>query len=132
MFLAIVLLAVAGFAVSLYAYFVERKVMADSNYKAACDLTDHISCTKPLTSQYANIFFISNTTAGMIFYALIALTGFFEMTQLLFILSCAGVISSLILGYLLYVRVKALCLLCTSLYIINLLLFVISYNLWKS
>lgn len=131
MFLSIVLLACAGFGVSLYAYFVERKIMADANYKAACDLTDRISCTKPLTSQYAKLFFISNSLAGMIFYTLVALLGFYEAPNFLLLFASAGLLSSIVLGYLLYFKVKALCLLCTSLYIINICLFVISYNVWK-
>lgn len=131
MIISIMVLASAGFIISLYAYFVERKVMADASYKPACDLSDRISCTKPLTSEYSKLFFVSNTVAGMIFYAIVAGASFFDAIFLLQLLAVIGILTSAILGYLLYVKIKAICLLCTSLYIINLLLFLISFNILK-
>ena len=60
MMFVIVLLAVLGFGISLYTYITEQKVKLNPEYKPVCDLSDRISCSKPMKSQYANIFFLSN------------------------------------------------------------------------
>ncbi|MBI2774880.1 hypothetical protein HYX58_02650 [Candidatus Dependentiae bacterium] len=120
------LIAAIGFFISLYAALTERKVNEDPNYKAACDLTDTISCTKPMKSEYSNLFFISNSFAGMIYYAIIAVLAYLQMPLLIFIITAGGALFSCFLAYLLYFKIKALCLVCTSLYIINALLFIIA------
>ena len=128
----ILMLASLGFLLSLYAYRVEKKILTDPHYKPFCDLSDMISCTKPLTSPYAKLFYISNSIAGMMYYALIALLALLPMSHLnlpnlhiptlLVIVSFGGALASIILAYLLYVKIKSLCLICTSLYLINFLI----------
>lgn len=120
----ILVLAAIGFCIALYAYFVENKMKADASYHPACDINDRISCSKPLQSQYSNLFFISNSLAAMLYYVVIALLAFMGMHTVLVIATTLGLIVSLGLAYLLYFKIKSLCLVCTSLYIINILLFV--------
>ena len=121
-------LAITGFLISIYAYITEEKLKKDSSFKPACDLSDRISCSKPLKSEYANLFYISNTIAGIMFYALLAILAFFNMTAALFYAAIAACIASIYLAYLLYFKIGALCLLCTSLYIVNALLLFFSYQ----
>lgn len=125
---ALFTLAIVGFLVSVYAYITEEKIKENPNFKPVCDISDRISCSKPLKSEYANIFYISNTMAGIIFYALLAVLAFFNMAAALFYASIAACAASLYLAYLLYFKIQALCLICTSLYIINALLFFFSYK----
>ncbi|HEX2978019.1 MAG TPA: vitamin K epoxide reductase family protein [Candidatus Babeliales bacterium] len=120
------LLAAIGFFISLYAALTERKVSEDQNYKAACDLTDTISCTKPMKSEYAHLFYISNSFTGMIYYATLAVLAYFHIPLLVMIMAIGGALFSCFLAYLLYFKIKALCLVCTSLYIINFLLLLLA------
>jgi vitamin-K-epoxide reductase (warfarin-sensitive) len=122
MITSLFVLAVLGFCISLYTYLLEKKVKKDPNYKPVCDISDKISCTKPMKSSYAALFYFSNAVIGMIFYAVIALLAFFEMHKLIALLAIAGFIASCILAYVLYSRIKSLCLLCTALYGINILI----------
>ncbi len=118
-------LAIVGFAISLYTYFIEQKIKIDTQYKPVCDLSDRISCSRPIKSEYSNIFFFSNAIAGMLFYALMFLLAWLGRINLLLISAIGSCIFSCILAYLLYFKVKAFCLLCTSLYIINFTILII-------
>lgn len=129
--ISIIILAVLGFGISLYTYVVENKIKKDSNYKPACDLSDRISCSKPMLSPYGNIFFFSNAVAGMLYYILIGLLAYVQAVNLLLIATVGGFLFSLILAYLLYFKIKAICLLCTSLYIVNIALLILSIKLWN-
>jgi vitamin-K-epoxide reductase (warfarin-sensitive) len=121
-------LAIIGFLISVYAYMTEEKIKKDPNFKPACDLSDRISCSKPLKSEYANLFYISNTIAGILFYAFLAVLAFFNMAAALFYAAIAACVASVYLAYLLYFKIGALCLICTSLYIVNALLLFFSYK----
>lgn len=125
---ALFTLAIVGFLISVYAYITEEKLKEDATYKPVCDLSDRISCSKPLKSEYANIFYISNTIAGILFYAFLAVLAFFNMITGLFYAAIAACAASVYLAYLLYFKIGALCLICTSLYIINALLLFFSYK----
>ena len=118
--------AAIGFCISLYTYVVEKKIKENPTYKPVCDISDRISCSKPMNSRYANIFFFSNALVGMLYYVLIIILAMLNATQLIFIASLCSCILSCILGYLLYFKIKSFCLLCTSLYIINLIIFLLS------
>lgn len=133
MIISILILAILGFCISVYTYIVEKKVRAEPEYHAACDLSDTVSCTKPMKSPYANIFYFSNALAGMLYYTVIALLAAFDLHLLLQIATALGVCVSAVLAYLLYFKVRALCILCTSLYIVNILLLAISFAniLWE-
>lgn len=127
--MVIIILAIIGFCISLYTYVLEKKVKENPAFKPVCDLSDRVSCTKPMKSPYANLFFFSNATVGMGYYVLIGLLAYFNMPQLLLIAAIGGVIVSCILAYILYVKIQSLCLLCTSLYIINALILFFVLNL---
>jgi vitamin-K-epoxide reductase (warfarin-sensitive) len=125
--LTMALIAALGFFVSLYTYFVELKVAQNASYKAACDLTDRISCTKPITSPYGKLFGISNALLGIGYYALFFILTFFHATTALYVLALMAFLFSLYLAWLLYFRIRAFCILCTSTYVINILLLILSY-----
>lgn len=126
MIISAIILSLIGIGVSSYAWVVERKMRSDAGYKPACDLSDRISCSKPLQSQYSNLFFISNSIAGIFFYLLVAFVAWFDATKTLLILTSAGMLMTLFLAYLLYFKIRSLCLVCTSVYIVNSLLFLVS------
>ncbi len=123
----IILLAAVGFAISLYGYFVEEKVKADSSYKPICDISEQVSCSKAFSSQYGKLLGFTNTVAGMIFYAAVLLLTIFGYDQLVFYSSVAACAASVGLAYILFFRVKSYCLVCTAIYAINILLLIFSY-----
>lgn len=119
--IAILLMAVAtiGFFISLYTYIVEKRVASIEEYKAACDISDYISCTRPMLSRYSHIFYFSNALIGMAYYITVTILAFFQLYTLLGILSLTASIITIFLAYLLYFKIQSLCILCTSVYIIN-------------
>lgn len=122
MMLSLIILSFAGFCIALYTYATEIRVAQDPTFRPACDISNHISCTKPMKSPYANIFFFSNAIVAILFYALMFAVAMLGSSTLALIGAIAGSAASCYLAYLLYFKVKSLCILCTSLYIINFLM----------
>ena len=119
----IVILALIGFVLSAYSYHLEQKLKTDEQFKAACDINDRVSCTKPMLSPYSHFFYFSNSVLGMIYYALIAVLALLGFSRLLLLFAAAGALVSCVLAYLLYFEIKSFCMICTSLYIVNGLIF---------
>lgn len=122
MMIEIMILAVLGSCIALYTYLLEQKVKKMPQYKPMCDISDAISCTKPMKSSYASLFYISNAFLAFIFYVLIVVLALFQLKSFLMVIGLGGCAMSCVLAYLLYFRIKSLCILCTTLYIINFLL----------
>jgi hypothetical protein len=59
---------------------------------------------------------------GLAYYPLVAVLAFFDSAAPLYIVAWAGVLISLYLAYLLYVKLRLFCILCTSIYVINFLI----------
>ncbi len=125
------ILALIGFVISLYTYVIEQKVAQDASYKPVCDISDVVSCTKPMKSSYSAIFFVSNALVSMSFYLLVAVLAVAHATTLLLIATSVAFIVTCIFAYVLYLKIRALCLLCTSLYVINIILLVLSIQSWR-
>jgi vitamin-K-epoxide reductase (warfarin-sensitive) len=123
----ITVLAVCGGALSLYMFMVERAFEKNAGYKAVCDISDKISCTAALKSRYGKPFGISNALLGVLFYPTLLLLQFYGFTTLIFYASLAAVLASCGLAFVLYFKIKVICLVCTSIYLINILLLVSSY-----
>ena len=126
--------AVVGLLLSIYAYYVEIKTKQNVNYKAVCDITDGASCGKVVTSKYGKIVDgISNSVGGILFYisvlvlTLYNLPVFMTSLQAIFYLSVLSILGSLYLAYIQYFKIKSLCVVCTAIYIVNILLVVFSY-----
>jgi len=124
---ALLVISAVGFFLSLYSFYVERKVSSQKNYRAVCDISDKLSCTKAFTSGYGKVFGISNGLTGMLFYALVSIAAFYGALNLTFYLSILSVLASLYLAYVLQFKVRAVCLICYSIYAVNILLLIFSY-----
>jgi vitamin-K-epoxide reductase (warfarin-sensitive) len=125
----IFLISAVGFGISVYAYFVEQALVNNQKYKAVCDLSDVISCTKPLLSPYGKLLGFSNTILGMAFYAVMMIAALGEYTLLIWYGALAAIGMSTIFAYLLYFKIQALCLICTSIYVVNVVLLYCAYYL---
>lgn len=120
----IIMLALAGFTVSLYGFLVESKIKKDPTYKPACDLSDRISCSKPLRSKYSALFGISNLIVAMVHYAIVALVALLGYPYLVLLFTAIGALSALFFAYILYFKIQSFCLVCSATYIINIVLFI--------
>lgn len=128
MFCATALLATVGLLVSAYGYFIEQKMKQDPTYKPVCDISDKISCSKPFQSPYGSLMKIPNTIFGIGFYSAMLAFSVLEYKQPLFYFSLAAVGVSCYLAYILYVKIKSLCLLCSTIYAVNFGLLLASYS----
>jgi len=120
----ILYLAVIGILLSLYALYVEQKVRKNIHYKAFCDISDHISCTKAVGSRYGKLLYLPNAFFGVLFYILIIL--FWSLPELQFILALVGLIISIVLAYISYILQKNFCLVCSTIYLVNILIFILT------
>lgn len=118
----IVILSLIGLMLSLYAQHVEQELKKDEQFKPACDINDRISCTRPLLSEYANFFYIPNSLLGIFFYSTLAVVAFCGLYPIVLLMAIAGIIATLVLAYLLYFKINSFCLVCTALYIVNILI----------
>ena len=123
----VISVSIIGLLLSLYALYVERKSEKEG-YKAVCDINDRMSCTKAFKSSYGKMFKISNSVMGIIFYILIIVLSFMGFKNYVFYLAIASTLASFYLWYVLTFKVKTICVVCYSIYIVNILLLVLSYN----
>ena len=105
MMIYIMIIAMIGFAISLYGITVERTLKQNPEYKAACDLSDTISCTRPFLSPYAQLLGISNIWASALYYSIIFLLALLHAKMLVCMGTCIGVIISIIFAYILYFKI---------------------------
>ncbi len=122
------ILSVIGFLLSFYAYSVEKK-LGNKNYKPVCDISRNISCTKAFSSRYGKLLGKSNSFFGMFFYLAICFLSLLNLANYIFFLSAFAVVGSFYLAYISYVKLRTFCLICTSIYLVNLLLLFFSYKL---
>ncbi|MEK6855401.1 MAG: vitamin K epoxide reductase family protein [Nanoarchaeota archaeon] len=125
---AILIISIIGLVISLYAMIVEKRLENKKSYKPACDITNNISCTKAFSSQYSKITGISNSLIGFLFYLVLIILSVYNKSQFIFYLSFISLIPTIFLAYISFIKMKNLCLVCTAIYILNILLVIISYQ----
>ncbi|RYH32320.1 vitamin K epoxide reductase family protein [archaeon] len=141
----------AGFCVSAYAVYIEYQAESKENYEAMCDISEQVSCTKVLSSEYSNIWsalgFItkdsaldkSNAFYGLFFYILVGIIFWklrhYELGQLMLLtLSTAAMVLCAFLSYILADVLHTICLVCHATYLVNFILFACfsyMYFRWK-
>jgi len=127
MMIFVVIIAAVGLAISLYGMMVERKVKQNMQYKAACDISDTVSCTKSFTSPYNKLLGFSNIVACLLYYVAMMFFGMIGNAVAVTVLAWAGLLVTIYFAYILYFKVKTICLICTSLYIVNIALVIVQY-----
>uniref|UniRef100_A0A8C7PDQ3 vitamin-K-epoxide reductase (warfarin-sensitive) n=2 Tax=Oncorhynchus mykiss TaxID=8022 RepID=A0A8C7PDQ3_ONCMY len=142
--IARLLVCVLGILLSLYAYHVETEKARDSNYRAMCDVSNSISCSKVFTSRWGrgfgllgSIFGIDsamnqpNSVYGIFFYIFQLLLGITVSAMAALIVMTTSILSvmgSLYLGYILYFVLKDFCIICITTYALNFILFMLNYK----
>lgn len=128
MLLDVLVISSIGLLLSLYGLFVERKLKADKSYKAVCDISDKMSCTKTFLSPWGKMLGISNVYLGILAYTAMMAIALMDNVQLAFLGACVLCAGSALLAYILFTKVRTFCLLCTSIYVVNLLLLIVTYR----
>lgn len=113
--------AAAGLLVSLYAWYVERR-FGEKSYKPACDISENVSCTKAFTSRYGRLFGIPNSVLGVVFYTAMFVLAWFGYAQLVLYAAIFAMLGTLYLAYISYFVQKNFCLVCWSVYVVNIVL----------
>ena len=118
-------LALVGLILSIYFLYVKIKNSSIKNYRALCDFTETISCTKAAESKYSSLAIMPNALYGVVFYLLIFIL-VLSFSQ--FVLYLA-ILASFISLYLIFIsfKIKVFCPVCISTYIINFLILYFSY-----
>ncbi|HLD12611.1 MAG TPA: vitamin K epoxide reductase family protein [Candidatus Nanoarchaeia archaeon] len=123
----IAVISFLGLLLSVYALYTEKKHAANHHYHPLCDIDTKTSCTKAFDSPYGKLLGIPNSLAGIVFYLVLIVLAFFNYNRYLFYLSLLSVLGSCYLAYILFAKLKIKCVVCISIYVVNLLLLVITY-----
>ncbi|XP_053678652.1 vitamin K epoxide reductase complex subunit 1 [Anopheles nili] len=134
--LGLLALSICGFILSMYTSYVEVLAENDHSYKALCDISERISCTKVFTSCYGRGFgvmgkifgdeFVLNIPNGFfgIFHYLIvaalSISDDLRISRLNRYLILIANTLSLYLAFILYFVIQDLCIVCVTTYAINL------------
>ncbi|KAM9500031.1 vitamin K epoxide reductase complex subunit 1-like protein 1 isoform 1-T1 [Salvelinus alpinus] len=142
--IARLLVCVLGILLSLYAFHVETEKSRDSNYRAMCDVSNSISCSKVFTSRWGRGFGLlgsifgndsamnqPNSVYGIVFYVFQLLLGITVSAMAALILMATSILSvmgSLYLGYILYFVLEDFCIICITTYALSFILFMLNYK----
>ena len=126
-------LALIGFAISLYFIMVYRGILSQNTRMLPKDICSPHTCGNIIATQYSYLFGIQNFVWGLLFYTLIFLAGFFQFghTYLLLIMLATWV-SVAYAAYLLHAmvyRIHIICNLGVATHIINLLIAILYTSL---
>ncbi len=130
-----------GLVLSVYAIYVEYMTHHADQYKALCDISETVSCSKAFLSEYGKFFSyvglvrensildVSNATYGMLFYiiyaSVLSISGLsYTGRVVLLILSVLSMAMSAALSYILAVIMRDKCVICFLTYACNFGLFV--------
>ena len=127
MIISVISIAMIGLVISAYGYFVESRIQADPTYKPACDISDIVSCSKPIRSKYGKLFLFSNTSLGFGYYTSMISLAAIDYAYLSFFLAIGGICASAIFAYILFFKIRAFCLICMSVYAVNVALLIATF-----
>ena len=137
-------LAIIGLILSIYSLHVDIQLLEDKNFKALCDISEHISCSKVFQSKYGHGFGfgekilgkdsitdLPNPVYGIGFYGTIILLCLFrynvKAAALLTFLSTLSCVMSIYLAGILYL-LSDICVVCIATYVVNFLLMYLNFK----
>ncbi|KAL5017491.1 hypothetical protein ScPMuIL_007080 [Solemya velum] len=128
-----------GMIVCMYALYVELSAESDKTYRALCDISETISCSKVFTSRYGRGFGLvdrvvasdsilnqPNSVFGMLFYLLQIVMIFdvsYAVTFTQLSMALMANVGTVYLAYILY-TMGDFCVVCVTTYVINFALLV--------
>lgn len=129
----VLVLATVGLAVSAHIDVVHQRLVAETGYVSWCNVNATINCDAVLTSRYAELFGQPMSRWAMLFYASVMGGSLAFMSiadrqrrvllaKLLFVAQIWGLMLAAYLAGVALVVLRAVCLLCSSLYVVSLAL----------
>lgn len=133
----IVLFAGLGLAASVASLYVHYRLIADPSYTSFCDVSATVSCEAVMTSRFGYMFGVPVAVGGAIWSALVLMLGVLGMQPprseragriagYIFVLSTLGLASVLYLGYASFFVLQQMCLLCVTMYVAVIGVFIVS------
>ncbi len=124
----LILLSVIGLVTIFYNMYVEYKVKQDPSYRSLCDFTEHIACTRTITSRWERALFgIPNSLVGIGYYFLFILLAFAGKLQLAFYLALITSSLFLLVTVLIKRTEKIICTICALQWFIMIVQAIIIY-----
>jgi len=110
------ILAVIGFLIASYTLYVRHKLKTE-NYKPVCDISEAVSCSRAIESEYDTILILPNALLGLGYYITTFILAFINL-KYVFYLAIPSVLFTI---YLIYISIKMrnACLVCIATYIVN-------------
>lgn len=138
--LPILILAGAGFGVSVAIEAVHRQLAADVNYTSFCNLSATVNCDAILSSPYAVLVGIPVSTWSILYHIgvfglAIAVAGARRatvretLTTLLLVATTCGLLFSIYMAAVAFVVLHRVCLMCSALYLVAVGLFAAAWRL---
>jgi vitamin-K-epoxide reductase (warfarin-sensitive) len=121
----VLILSGIGFLISLYGLIEVSKMNKDPYYKPLCDISSSISCSKAFMSKFGSNFGLPNPLLGTLYYLALGILALNSLYIVIGYLATAALLFSLYLAYLLYFKIRTMCIVCTLVYAINILIFII-------
>ncbi|CAJ0581206.1 unnamed protein product, partial [Mesorhabditis spiculigera] len=130
-----------GLLVSLYGVYVEINASADPDYRAACDFTAWISCTRALNSAYSrgfglveqylgadNILNQPNAIYGVFGYTFLAFLQLSPSLASAYVSLLAAIVMNMSTVYLFIAQLHlgVVCIVCYSIYVVNFVFLIIT------
>ena len=121
-------LAIVGILLSLYALKVEGKAKKEKKYKALCDISKTITCSKIFLSKEGHFFGVSNAFLGLLFYFVIFLLAYSQQRFYIIFLSLFAVLGSVLLFLVSTFKLKKFCYVCTLIHLLNITILLVAYK----
>ena len=119
----IIILSIMGLLISLCTRYLERSFEKDKNYKAFCDISLKVSCTRAFSSKHNKALGFRNSILGMLLYSVIIVLSILSLDKIILFISAISVVGSFFFAYFQY-KIRTFCTICTSTYIINILILI--------
>jgi len=121
------ILAILGLILSVYSLYVERKLVAQEDYSPVCDINKKISCSAAFESKYSRTLGINNSILGIGFYAVVFILSLTYFSSAILYLAIIGMLATKYLAYISYFKLKNFCIICMSVYLVNILLLILAW-----
>lgn len=114
-------LSLIGIIITIYLTWVHYTLV-----QVACPETNVINCAKVLSSAYSTVYHVPLTLFGLFYFLVFFIVSFFKKYEIfLFIFSIIGVLSVFALVYIEIGIIKSICIYCSSIHLLVLLIFFI-------
>ena len=133
----ILVLAAVALGASLASLYVHYRMIADPNYTSFCDISETVSCEAVYQSAYGSVAGVPVAAGGAIWSALVLLLALVGLRArkpdtvaavggYIFVLATIGLAAVLYFGYASFFILNRMCLLCVTVYVAAIGIFVLS------